>query len=260
VGFTLYLVTESVCGRGLSPSLGRHRAQCSVLSRQLWCFLYLTGVCSFLLYTGCRLVEPTSGELLIDGVNVLNISLHELRNNIAIVPQVMCKPVPTLCVLFVVCDVTTTWYAPFSNNIPRAPTTTLDSCLQPCVLQEPTLFRGSVRFNLDPFDQHTDAELWAALKSAHLAEHVRKMPCDPDPSHGNDTGREAKRSADDPEHHSSAKNGRARGADNNNCTASHVGTEEAEWGSLSDKLVAEKGSNFSLGQRQLLCMARAILR
>jgi ABC-type multidrug transport system fused ATPase/permease subunit len=34
-------------------------------------------------------VEPTSGELLIDGVNVLNISLHELRNNIAIVPQVM---------------------------------------------------------------------------------------------------------------------------------------------------------------------------
>jgi ABC-type iron transport system FetAB ATPase subunit len=38
----------------------------------------------------CRLVEPTSGELLIDGVNVLNISLHELRNNIAIVPQVTC--------------------------------------------------------------------------------------------------------------------------------------------------------------------------
>jgi ATP-binding cassette subfamily B multidrug efflux pump len=37
-----------------------------------------------------RLVEPTSGELLIDGVNVLNISLHELRNNIAIVPQVTC--------------------------------------------------------------------------------------------------------------------------------------------------------------------------
>jgi hypothetical protein len=38
----------------------------------------------------CRLVEPTSGELLIDGVNVLNISLHQLRDNIAIVPQVTC--------------------------------------------------------------------------------------------------------------------------------------------------------------------------
>jgi ABC-type multidrug transport system fused ATPase/permease subunit len=36
----------------------------------------------------CRLVEPTCGELLVDGVNVLNLPLHELRNNIAIVPQV----------------------------------------------------------------------------------------------------------------------------------------------------------------------------
>jgi ATP-binding cassette subfamily B multidrug efflux pump len=47
-------------------------------------------VCLRFLDAECRLVEPTSGELLIDGVNVLNISLHELRNNIAIVPQVMC--------------------------------------------------------------------------------------------------------------------------------------------------------------------------
>ena len=35
-----------------------------------------------------RLVEPVSGELLIDGVDVLGLPLHELRNNIAIVPQV----------------------------------------------------------------------------------------------------------------------------------------------------------------------------
>ena len=35
-----------------------------------------------------RIVEPSGGELLIDGVNVLNMSLHTLRNNVAIVPQV----------------------------------------------------------------------------------------------------------------------------------------------------------------------------
>lgn len=36
----------------------------------------------------CRVVEPSGGQLLIDGVNVLDISLHTLRNNVAIVPQV----------------------------------------------------------------------------------------------------------------------------------------------------------------------------
>ena len=37
--------------------------------------------------------------------------------------------------------------------------------------QDPVLFSGTVRRNLDPFDRHTDAELWEALR--HVNMHVR---------------------------------------------------------------------------------------
>jgi ABC-type multidrug transport system fused ATPase/permease subunit len=74
-----------------------------------------------------RLVEPSNGELFIDDINVLEIPLHSLRNNIAIVPQ------------------------------------------------DPTLFKGSVRFNLDPFNQYSEKEMWDALRCVNLAEHVEQM-------------------------------------------------------------------------------------
>ena len=45
----------------------------------------------------CRIVEPCSGALYIDDVNVLDISLHKLRNNVAIVPQV--TKTSTFCTL-----------------------------------------------------------------------------------------------------------------------------------------------------------------
>ena len=37
------------------------------------------------------------------------------------------------------------------------------------------LFKGSVRFNLDPFYQHSDSEIWAAVKNVHMAAHFRAM-------------------------------------------------------------------------------------
>ena len=44
------------------------------------------------------------------------------------------------------------------------------------LLQDPVLFSGSLRMNLDPFDHHTDTEVWAALEHAHLREYVFGLP------------------------------------------------------------------------------------
>ena len=38
------------------------------------------------------------------------------------------------------------------------------------------MFSGTIRFNIDPFDHHTDAELWDTLKHAHLKDFVASLP------------------------------------------------------------------------------------
>mgnify|MGYP002622399680 CR=1 FL=1 len=87
--------------------------------------------------------------------------------------------------------------------------------------QDPTLFRGTVRSNLDPFGEHSDVELWEALRQADLVS-PDGSPTAPSPD----------------SNHNNAKEGRI-----------HL-----------DTLVEEDGLNFSLGQRQLMALARALVR
>ncbi|GMJ08207.1 ATP-binding cassette C3, MULTIDRUG RESISTANCE PROTEIN 3, multidrug resistance-associated protein 3 [Hibiscus trionum] len=105
-----------------------------------------------------RVVEPSGGRIVIDGVDISTIGLQDLRSRLGIIPQ------------------------------------------------DPTLFQGTIRSNLDPLQQHTDQEIWEVLNKCRLANMVRQDQ------------------------------------------------------RLLDAPVAEDGENWSVGQRQLVCLARVLLK
>ncbi|KAI1490070.1 P-loop containing nucleoside triphosphate hydrolase protein [Biscogniauxia mediterranea] len=92
--------------------------------------------------------------------------------------------------------------------------------------QDPVLFSGTVRSNLDPFDDHTDDELFDALRRVHLIPSSLS-------------------SDDDDESENDALN-------------TNKNTNTNIFRSLSSP-ISEGGLNLSQGQRQLLCLARAIV-
>ena len=83
-----------------------------------------------------RILEAAGGAIEIDGVDISTLGLDDLRSKLSIIPQV--------------CNIVSV----FVSMYPR---------ISSLALQDPVLFVGTVRYNLDPFEEHDDQALWEAL-------------------------------------------------------------------------------------------------
>ncbi|XBW36192.1 hypothetical protein QEN19_001772 [Hanseniaspora menglaensis] len=131
-----------------------------------------------------RILEPLTGQILIDNVDISKVGLSALRSGISIIPQT----------------------------------------------GDGQVFEGTLRYNLDPFNNYTDERLINALELSHLKPHIEKISRE-DRFYENQTPESNPTALMDP-----------------------VTTEQ-----LLNAKIADNGSNLSVGTKQLLCLARALL-
>ncbi|KAF9070335.1 multidrug resistance-associated ABC transporter [Rhodocollybia butyracea] len=148
-----------------------------------------------------RFVDPSSGKIIIDGVDISTIGIHDLRSRLTFIPQ------------------------------------------------DAALFSGNLRDNLDPFGEHTDAECLDVLQRVQMTTQ--------NPSHR--TSRVSSTAATP----TSSRPPSIVGVERED-TASSIGSTvtnmEGKTTVSLDTQVSAGGTNFSQGQRQLISMARALLR
>ncbi|RPD61590.1 multidrug resistance-associated ABC transporter [Lentinus tigrinus ALCF2SS1-7] len=145
-----------------------------------------------------RFVDPAGGKIIIDGIDICSIGLHDLRSRITFIPQ------------------------------------------------DATLFSGTLRENLDPFNEHTDAECLDVLYRVQMLTESQAT--------SQRTSREVSRAATPVQPETSGRES----------TIASVSTSPTEIEGKTvitlDTQVSPGGTNFSQGQRQLIAMARALLR
>lgn len=66
-------------------------------------------------------------------------------------------------------------YLPNSDSCVRRFSTPIKQNDNLTNFQDPVLFSGTLRMNLDPFDKYTDEELWTALEHAHMKPFVQGL-------------------------------------------------------------------------------------